>query len=126
VDIHNHYVGNNPNGCNISPPLQRRLSSFYRNDNQSYTNNYQLFSFRETTMKFKQSITFDGRNLNDIFRLPCVESIDKGENGKPYIKLYRSCTEGRLIATVGTVLVQFSGGTWQVFGKEAWERATKE
>ena len=34
--------------------------------------------------------------------------------------------EGRLIATVGTVLVQFSGGTWQVFGKEAWERATKE
>lgn len=50
-------------------------------------------------MKFKQSITFDGRNLNDIFRLPCVESIDKGENGKPYVKLYRSCTEGRLIAT---------------------------
>lgn len=69
-------------------------------------------------MKFKQAIAFDGRNLNDIFRLPCVESIDKGENGKPYIKLYRSCTEGRLIATVGTVLVQF--------GKEAWERATKE
>lgn len=77
-------------------------------------------------MKFKQSITFDGRNLNDIFRLPCVESIEKGENGKPYIKLYRSCTEGRLIATVGTVLVQFGGGTWQVFGKEAWERVTKE
>ena len=49
-------------------------------------------------MKFKQAIAFDGRNLNDIFRLPCVESIDKGENGKPYIKLYRSCTEGRLIA----------------------------
>ncbi|MBF1491439.1 MAG: hypothetical protein HXN76_01780 [Prevotella pallens] len=73
-------------------------------------------------MKFKQSITFDGRNLNDIFRLPCVESIDKGENGKPYIKLYRSCTEGRLIATVGTVLVQFGNDTWQVFGKEAWER----
>lgn len=73
-------------------------------------------------MKFKQAIAFDGRNLNDIFRLPCVESIDKGENGKPYVKLYRSCTEGRLIATVGTVLVQFSGGTWQVFGKEAWER----
>ncbi|WP_281798560.1 hypothetical protein [Prevotella pallens] len=77
-------------------------------------------------MKFKQAIAFDGRNLNDIFRLPCVESIDKGENGKPYIKLYRSCTEGRLIATVGTVLVQFGNDTWQVFGKEAWERATKE
>lgn len=46
-------------------------------------------------MKFKQAIAFDGRNLNDIFRLPCVESIDKGENGKPYIKLYRSCTEGQ-------------------------------
>lgn len=77
-------------------------------------------------MKFKQAIAFGGRNLNDIFRLPCVESIEKGENGKPYIKLYRSCTEGRLIATVGTVLVQFGNDTWQVFGKEAWERATKE
>jgi len=32
-------------------------------------------------MKFKQAIAFDGRNLNDIFRLPCVESIDKGEKG---------------------------------------------
>ena len=126
MDIHNHYVGSYPDGGNLAPSLQRRLSSFYRNGNQSYTYSYQLFSIGKTTMKFKQSITFDGRNLNDIFRLPCVESIDKGENGKPYIKLYRSCTEGRLIATVGTVLVQFSGGTWQVFGKEAWERATKE
>lgn len=67
-----------------------------------------------------------GETLTTFFRLPCVESIDKGENGKPYIKLYRSCTDGRLIATVGTVLVQFGNDTWQVFGKEAWERVTKE
>ena len=74
-------------------------------------------------MKFKQAIAFDGRNINDVFRLPCVQAVEKGENGKPYIKLYASCTDGRLTATPGTVLVQFSNDTWQVFGKEAWERA---
>ena len=77
-------------------------------------------------MKFKQAIAFDGRNLNDIFRLPCVQAVEKGENGKPYIKLYASCTDGKLIATVGTVLVQFSNDTWQIFGKEAYQRATNE
>lgn len=40
MDIHNHYVGGYPNGCYISPPLQRRLSSFYRYDNQPDTHNY--------------------------------------------------------------------------------------
>ena len=46
-------------------------------------------------MKIKQSIAFDGRNINDIFSLPCVQAVEKGENGKPYIKLYASCTDGK-------------------------------
>ncbi len=75
-------------------------------------------------MKIKQSIAFDGRNINDVFRLPCVQAVEKGENGKPYIKLYASCTDGRLTATPGTVLVQFANDTWQIFGKEAYQRAT--
>lgn len=67
-----------------------------------------------------------GETLTTFFAYRVLKVLTKAKNGKPYVKLYRSCTEGRLIATVGTVLVQFSGGTWQVFGKEAWERATKE
>lgn len=30
-------------------------------------------------MKIKQSIAFDGRNINDVFRLPCVQAVEKGE-----------------------------------------------
>lgn len=73
-------------------------------------------------MNIKQAIAFDGRNLNDIFRLPCVKSIDKGENGKPYAILYPHHTDGRLVAQVGDTFVQYATGVWQVFGKEAYDK----
>lgn len=73
-------------------------------------------------MNIKQTIGFDGRNINDIFSLPCVQKMEKGENGKPYAILYPHHTEGRLVAQVGEILVQYATGKWQVFGKEAYDK----
>ena len=28
------------------------------------------------------NIQFDGRNVDNIFKLPCIRSIEKGEQGK--------------------------------------------
>lgn len=67
-------------------------------------------------------IQFDGRNVDSIFKLPCIRSIEKGEQGKVHVKLFPDSTEGREIAQVGDVLVQYKTGKWQVFGKEAFDR----
>lgn len=67
-------------------------------------------------------ILFDGRNVDDIFRLPCIKSIEKGEKGKAYATLFPHFTEGRQTAQIGDVLVQYKTGKWQVFGKEAFDR----
>lgn len=73
-------------------------------------------------MDIKQAISFDGRNINDIFRLPCVQKVGKEENGKTYVILYPHYTDGRLIAQVGDVFVQYATDKWQVFGKEAYDK----
>lgn len=67
-------------------------------------------------------IQIDGRNIDNIFKLPCIRSIEKGEQGKVHVKLFSDSTEGREIAQVGDVLVQYKTGKWQVFGKEAFDR----
>lgn len=55
--------------------------------------------------------------------VPCI-SVCVPKSWKEAYNLYASCTDGRLTATPGTVLVQFSNDTWQIFGKEAYQRAT--
>lgn len=35
----------------------------------------------------KQKIQFTGKNLSEVFALPCVGAIGKTENGKPVLKL---------------------------------------
>ena len=36
----------------------------------------------------KQKIQFTGKNLNEVFPLPCVRAIEKTEGGKPILKLF--------------------------------------
>lgn len=36
----------------------------------------------------KQKIEFTGKNLNEVFPLPCVRAIEKTEEGKPILKLF--------------------------------------
>ena len=67
-------------------------------------------------------IQFDGRNVDNIFKLPCIRSIEKGEQGEVHVTLFADSTEGRQIAHTGDVLVQYKTGKWQVFGKEAFDR----
>lgn len=76
-------------------------------------------------MNIIQKVLFDGKNINDVFQLPCVKSVEKGENGRPYLSLFPHYTEGRLTAQVGDALIQYETGMWQVFGKAALERKDK-
>ena len=55
-------------------------------------------------------ILFDGKNVDDIFRLPCIKSIEKGEKGKAYATLFSHFTDGRQTAQIGDVLVQYKTG----------------
>lgn len=73
-------------------------------------------------MKIRKAVKFNGTDLDYIFRLPCVESIEKGEKGTPYVRIYPSATIGRLTATMGDVLVEFDNDMWQVFGQAAYDR----
>lgn len=80
-------------------------------------------------MKIRKAVKFNGTDLNQIFSLPCVESIEKGEKGTPYVRIYPSATNGRLTATngrltatTGDVLVEFDNDMWQVFGQAAYDR----
>ena len=69
---------------------------------------------------------FNGNDLNYIFGLPCVQSIEKGEKGTPYVRIYPSVCQwslkGRLTATIGDVLVEFDNDMRQVFGQAAYDR----
>lgn len=59
-------------------------------------------------------IKYTGKNLNDIFSLPCVSTITKYE-GDPYLCLYPSMLVGiRSIAKPGCTLVEYENGLWEI------------
>ena len=77
--------------------------------------------------KIIESIKFDGINLNDIFKLECVDRIIKGPKDEPLILLKYDYAEGsRLVAIPGMYLCKFSNGMWQVFGKESYMNELKK
>ena len=76
--------------------------------------------------KIIESIKFDGINLNDIFKLECVDGIIKDPQDEPSVFLKVCYTDGRRIAKKGDYLCKFSNGMWQVFGKEAYVNELKK
>ena len=78
--------------------------------------------------KIIESIKFDGINLNDIFKLECVDGIVKDDDeGFPVAVLKDEYKMGELWAAIpGTYLCKFSNGMWQVFGKEAYMNELKK
>ena len=77
--------------------------------------------------KIIESIKFDGINLNDIFKLECVDRIIKGPKDEPLILLKYDYTEGiRLTAIPGMYLCKFSNGMWQVFSPEEYMNEIKK
>lgn len=68
-------------------------------------------------MKIVRKIEFTGKNLNDVFKLPCVNCIIKID-AVPWLVL-----DNRKMATTnmcqpGDTLVQYTDGTWDIEKKE--------
>ena len=65
-------------------------------------------------MKILKLITYTGKNLNDVFALPCVKGIIKVNNA-PYLVLWRDMAKGEnTVARPGDNFVQYTNGKWSV------------
>ncbi len=60
-----------------------------------------------------RKIKFTGKNLNDMFKLPCVKNIMKIRNC-PYLILHNRMTNGCNIVEPSDWLVEHSDGKWEV------------
>ena len=69
--------------------------------------------------KIIESIKFDVINLNDIFKLECVDGIIKGPKDEPLVFLKNEYTEGSRMVYKGDYICKFSNGMWQVFGQKS-------
>lgn len=58
-------------------------------------------------MRVVLDISFDGRNINDIYNLPCVMAVTKDKNDKPEVLLKREFTNGRLTEKIAVDCVTF-------------------
>lgn len=76
--------------------------------------------------KIIESIKFDGINLNDIYKLECVDGIIKGPKDEPMVFLKHDYTEGRRMVNKGDYICKFSNGMWQVFGNESYMNELKK
>ena len=76
-------------------------------------------------MRVVLDIHFDGKNIDDIFNLPCISSIVKDKDNKPIASLYRESTEGRTTLSLGDHICQYESGLWQVYGSEAADKIIK-
>ena len=77
-------------------------------------------------MEIIEAIKFDGINLNDIFKLECVDGIIKFTKDEPLIFLKHDYTEGSRLANKGDYLCKFSNGMWQVFSPEEYMNELKK
>lgn len=73
-------------------------------------------------MKIVEAIKFEGKNLDEIFKLPCVDGVVKGDNDKPMVFLKEKATKGRRICHVNDYICKFKSGLYQIFGSEAYQR----
>lgn len=76
--------------------------------------------------KIIKAIKFTGTNLNDIFKLECVDGIIKFQKDEPCVFLKNDYTEGSRRAYKGNYICKFSNGMWQVFGEEAYVNELKK
>ena len=68
-------------------------------------------------MKIIRQIEFTGKNLNDIFNLPCVKSIHKSTYDlMPIVTLWESYMNGDDYneAYIGYTLVEFEDKKWAI------------
>ena len=61
-------------------------------------------------MKFKQCIHIEGKSIDDIFHLPCIESVNKLKDGS-----YCYYIDNGQCADIGDWLCENYNGEWHVF-----------
>ena len=74
--------------------------------------------------KFKQCVRI-GRNVTDIFNLPCVIEVQKMVNGKPLYSIAAMNEHGKPIedvAETGDWLCQDCNGGWQVLDETEYAK----
>lgn len=76
--------------------------------------------------KIIKAIKFTGTNLNDIFKLECVDGIIKGPKDEPCVFLKHDYTDDSRVVKKGDYLCKFANGIWQVFGQEAYMNELKK
>lgn len=65
-------------------------------------------------IQIKQTIKFTGKNLNDVFSLPCVNCIIKLDE-KPVVVLSPVFPpERQRFCEIGDTLVEYDNGCWDV------------
>lgn len=64
-------------------------------------------------MKKVREIEFTGKNLNDVFALPCVVAIVKVE-GQPMLSLNHRTAIAEYLADPGDTLVEYENGKWWI------------
>lgn len=78
-------------------------------------------------MKIIQKIKVEGKNINDLFKLDCVFSIEKtldksNDQWVPRVELWRCKVVGgyndysleKIQANVGDILVEYSNHRWEI------------
>ena len=67
-------------------------------------------------MNIKRKIFFTGKNLNDVFKLPCVKLVMKTDKAEPVLILYpqKVNRSQKLIAFKGDTIIQYEDGSWEV------------
>ena len=62
----------------------------------------------------RQKIHFTGKNLNDVFFLPCVVGVMKMDSDEPYLILRDGMSDGSHYAVIGDWMVEEDDGKWHV------------
>lgn len=75
-------------------------------------------------MKQKQAIEITGKNLNDLFALPCVRSIMKRDDGTFVFKV-KLKPRTYEIAHVCDTLVEMEDGTWLIVPSKSMKGSKK-
>lgn len=67
-------------------------------------------------MKIIRQIKFTGKNLNDVFNLPCVKSVLKIDK-QPVLELWRIYLyshESSKYCEIGKTLVEYENHRWEI------------
>lgn len=78
----------------------------------SWVHGYQWWQTEKINMEMKQRIKIEGKNINDLFALPCVRTITKTGDGSIKLKVKLAACHYEY-ATIGDWLIE-DNGQWHI------------